>query len=91
MDPKPAAQIPPDAVVALQRGDKIEAIKLTRERLGLGLKEAKDLVEASVAGQPQLQSASADAQARSRRGCLVTVAVFAVVGLIVYYFFFVLR
>jgi ribosomal protein L7/L12 len=30
---------------ALERGNKIEAIKLVRERTGLGLKEAKDLVE----------------------------------------------
>jgi len=30
---------------ALERGDKIAAIKLVRERTGLGLKEAKDLVE----------------------------------------------
>ena len=86
-----AQQIPPDAIVALQRGDKIEAIKLTRERLGLGLKEAKDLVEGYLAGQPQLQATLADAQGQTRRGCLLTVAVFAVVGLIVYYFFFVLR
>jgi len=30
---------------ALAGGNKIEAIKLVRERTGLGLKEAKDLVE----------------------------------------------
>ena|SRR5688572_12787031 len=30
---------------ALERGDKIAAIKLVREHTGLGLKEAKDLVE----------------------------------------------
>ncbi len=38
----------PDKVVdALRRGDKIEAIKLLREQTGIGLKEAKDAVEAS--------------------------------------------
>jgi ribosomal protein L7/L12 len=31
--------------LALERGDKIAAIKLVRARTGLGLKEAKDLVE----------------------------------------------
>lgn len=30
---------------ALERGSKIEAIKLVRERTGLGLREAKELVE----------------------------------------------
>ena len=33
-------------------GNKIEAIKLVRQQTGLGLKEAKDLVEAMAAGQP---------------------------------------
>jgi ribosomal protein L7/L12 len=35
----------------LARGAKIEAIKTVRETTGLGLKEAKDLVEAIEAGQ----------------------------------------
>ena len=37
--------LPPEVVAALQRGQKIEAIKLMRELRGLGLKEAKDAVE----------------------------------------------
>lgn len=40
-------QLPASAVEALQRGDKIEAIKRLREQTGLGLKEAKDIVDAS--------------------------------------------
>lgn len=36
----------------VQAGDKIGAIKLYRERTGLGLKEAKDAVEALAAGAP---------------------------------------
>lgn len=35
----------PEILREIQRGHKIEAIKLVRERFGLGLKEAKDLVE----------------------------------------------
>jgi len=35
----------PDIAAAIAAGHKIEAIKLVRERTGLGLKEAKDLVE----------------------------------------------
>jgi hypothetical protein len=38
--------LPPDAAMALARGDKIEAIKLVRAETGLGLKEAHDWVEA---------------------------------------------
>jgi ribosomal protein L7/L12 len=40
-------RLPPSVASKLQRGDKIEAIKLLRERTGLGLKEAKDWIEAS--------------------------------------------
>lgn len=35
-----------DILVLLQRGQKIEAIKIYRERYNVGLKEAKDAVEA---------------------------------------------
>lgn len=37
---------PAAATEALRRGNKIEAIRLVREATGLGLKEAKDAVEA---------------------------------------------
>jgi Ribosomal protein L7/L12 C-terminal domain len=43
-DPKVA--VPPGVQDALQRGNKIEAIKLYREATGLGLAEAKEEVEA---------------------------------------------
>lgn len=39
------ARLEADLRGLLGKGHKIEAIKLARERLGLGLKEAKDLVE----------------------------------------------
>ncbi len=38
--------LPPDAMAALARDNKIEAIKCVRVAHGLGLKEAKDVVEA---------------------------------------------
>ena len=37
--------LPAQVLAALERGQKIEAIKLLRELRGLGLKEAKDIVE----------------------------------------------
>ena len=47
--------IPPDAQGAADRGNLIEAIKITREVTGLGLKEAKDAVDAYLHGrQPAL-------------------------------------
>jgi len=43
--PLPPGALPPAATDALRRGNKIEAIRLVREHHGIGLKEAKDLVE----------------------------------------------
>jgi ribosomal protein L7/L12 len=37
--------LPPDVLDALQKGRKIEAIRLMREQTGLGLKESKDAVD----------------------------------------------
>ena len=42
-----ANPLPPGVVDALQRGDKLEAIKLMRQLTGIGLKKAKESVEAS--------------------------------------------
>ena len=41
----PYAELMPQVAEALQRGNKIEAIKHYREATGAGLKEAKDFVE----------------------------------------------
>ncbi|RPH58015.1 MAG: zinc-ribbon domain-containing protein, partial [Chloroflexi bacterium] len=40
----------------IARGNKIEAIKIYREKTGVGLKEAKDAVEALEAGSPVVVS-----------------------------------
>ena len=42
-------RLPSEAVAALARGDLIQAIKIVRTATGLGLKEAKDAVEAYAA------------------------------------------
>lgn len=47
--------LPAAATAALQMGRKLEAIKIVREERKLGLKEAKDLVEAYLAEHPSLQ------------------------------------
>ena len=43
--------VPPEAQRAAEQGNLIEAIKITREQTGLGLKEAKDAVEACLHGR----------------------------------------
>jgi ribosomal protein L7/L12 len=42
--------LPPQVVAALERGQKIEAIKLLRELKGIGLKEAKEAVDDYMPG-----------------------------------------
>lgn len=39
-------KLPPHIIAEIRTGNKIEAIKLLREATGLGLKEAKDAIEA---------------------------------------------
>ncbi len=46
--------IPVDAIAALEHGNKIEAIKITRMQNGLGLKESKDAIEAYLDRNPAL-------------------------------------
>jgi ribosomal protein L7/L12 len=45
------AALPFAVAAALRKGDKLEAIRLMREKGGLGLKEAKDAVEAHASEQ----------------------------------------
>ncbi|GJM08281.1 MAG: hypothetical protein DHS20C11_05570 [Lysobacteraceae bacterium] len=54
--------IPPEAAEQLAQGRKIAAIKTVREKLGLGLKQAKDLVEAYERGHPVAESVQASSQ-----------------------------
>jgi ribosomal protein L7/L12 len=49
--PAPVEGLPAEALAALSRGRLIEAIKIVRDTNGLGLKEAKDLVERYRDGQ----------------------------------------
>lgn len=44
--------LPPDVLAALDAGQLIEAIKRLRAATGLGLKEAKDLIDAHQRGEP---------------------------------------
>jgi len=42
---EPYKDLPRDVVDAVQRGEKIEAIRRYRQATGVGLKEAKDFIE----------------------------------------------
>jgi ribosomal protein L7/L12 len=47
--------LPPEVRAELARGNKIEAIKLLRKASGLGLKEAKELVDGAESATPSMQ------------------------------------
>jgi hypothetical protein len=87
-DPIPSSTLPNAAVEMLWRGDVIAAIKVVRAERNLGLKEAKDLVDAYIRSQPSLRQKMEQAQAemwqKLKRGLLVAL-IFAAAAA---YFFF---
>jgi hypothetical protein len=52
---RPASDLPKAAVEALWHGNVIEAIKVVRQERNIGLKEAKDSVDAYIVSQPALK------------------------------------
>jgi CHASE3 domain sensor protein len=78
--------IPQDAVAALHRGNKIEAIKLVREAQGIGLKEAKDLVEQFLRTDQAVQASFAQMRAQSGGSSLRWwVIVIGIAALVLYF------
>jgi ribosomal protein L7/L12 len=77
-DQKPT--LPLEAVSALHRGNKIEAIKIVREQQGVDLKEAKQRVEQFLRAEPSVQASFAEMRARSGQSALWWVA--AIIGVI---------
>ena len=53
--PRRPSDLPKAAVEALWHGNVIEAIKVVRQEQGIGLKDAKDSVDAYIASQPALK------------------------------------
>jgi ribosomal protein L7/L12 len=71
-------QLPEDVVAALHSGNKIEAIKRLRLAQPLGLKDARDTVEAWLAEQPDIAATPGKAaRSASRASLLLTLAVIA--------------
>lgn len=51
-----AAGLPPLAVTALMKGQKIAAVKIVREEQGIQLTEAKEVVEDYIRSDPVIQA-----------------------------------
>ena len=77
-DQKPT--LPLEAISALHRGNKIEAIKIVREQQSVDLKEAKQRVEQFLRAEPSVEASFAEMRARSGQSPLWWVA--AIIGVI---------
>ena len=79
--------IPEDAIAALRQGNKIEAIKLTREKTAMGLKDSKEAVEALIASDRGLREAFESARPGFSGSTGSFVFVLAVIAAAVWWFF----
>lgn len=88
LEPTQSSTLPNAAVEMLWRGDVIAAIKHVRVERNLGLKEAKDLVDAYIRSQPSLRQKMEQTQSemwqKLKRGLLIAL-IFAAAA--VYFFF----
>jgi len=66
-DTKSSPQLPAGATAAVARGSKVEAIKEVRTATGLGLLEAKQLVERYIAANPVLKEQFGQQEAELKR------------------------
>ena len=75
--------LPPEVLAEIQAGRKIEAIKLLRQKTGLGLKESKDLVDGVASESP---SYVVEDSAGNRKTFLILV-ILAAAAYAIYYFY----
>ena len=69
-------QLPAGATAAVVRGSKVEAIREVRAATGLGLLEAKQLVERYIAANPVLKEQFGQQEAALKRRVIRWVVVF---------------
>ena len=79
-------EMPREALDALRAGQLIDAIKITREKTGLGLKESKNLVEQYLKEHPQEQALIQEQLAqRSRGGIQIFILIFIILVILVWF------
>jgi ribosomal protein L7/L12 len=86
VSPGSPVELPVEALAALQSGNKIEAIKLLRVARRIDLKDAKDLVDRHIEGQPGLERQMRAAGAEQGRKLAFALAVTIAIGAAVYFF-----
>jgi hypothetical protein len=83
-------ELPKDAIAALEKGNKIEAIKCARAAYDLDLVSAKNMVEMHLAKNPDLNMRYTSESKNHSAGCF---PIFVIIGLLAlaagaYYLFF---
>ena len=78
-------QLSVETLAALQQGNVIEAIKLVRTERSLGLKEAKDVVDAYVQNHPELQETLAQSSDQAKRNLGFWLAIVIGIGLLAWF------
>lgn len=78
--------LPDEAIAALKQGRKIDAIRAVREASATGLKEAKEIVDRYLEGNPDVREAFARHNAVSKPG-ISTLVILACLLIIVYFLF----
>ena len=87
--PGNSPQLPAQAIAALSRGRKIEAIKIVHQQMGLGLKDSKELIEAYAQQHPQSTATPVGITAsKSRYSMTVGILVLLLVALMLALMFF---
>lgn len=76
--------LPPEAISALESGNKVEAIKCIRADNNLSMKEAKDYIEAYLNQAPAVNDESTESKARKLSDMEQLIIAVVVVG--IYYF-----
>jgi ribosomal protein L7/L12 len=76
--------LPPSAMIALQQGNEIEAIRLLRAETGLGLKEAREGVEAVAREMRDAGRLRSPGEVPRSRAGFFWLAAAVIVGVIVY-------
>lgn len=90
-DAPTTSDIPEPALLALEQGQLIEAIKHTRKTTGLGLKDTKELVERYLEQNPGLHTrfkSASSAQFRRVAGKVILVLVLLSLFVLSYQYFF---
>ena len=79
--------LPPSAAAALQQGNKVEAIRLLHTEMGMGLKEARTLVEAKAERFRENLAAPSPGEVPRSRGRTYWLMAVAVIFVVIMYFF----